>query len=100
MVDDKIIASIKKIYLLGVICKVSDRETSRGTFYFVEKRFESIFKFSASSNFLIFFLRAADWPANNCCRWVPCFLVSRPFRSRDELFLVVRSYSIYEVTTF
>ena len=43
----------------------------------------------------------------NCFGWVPCFLVSRPLRSRDEFFVVVRSYSIYhlerlsnEVTTF
>ena len=33
---------------------------------------------------------------NGCCGWVPCFLVSRPFRSHDEFFVVVRSYSILE----
>ena len=31
---------------------------------------------------------------------VPRFLVSRPFRSRDEFFVVVRSYSIYQLERF
>ena len=41
-----------------------------------------------------------------CCGWVPCFLVSRPFRSRDEFLLlygVTRCISwsdSHEVTTF
>ena len=35
-----------------------------------------------------------------CCGWVPCCLVSRPFRSRDEFFTVVRSYSIYQLERF
>ena len=33
---------------------------------------------------------------NYCCGWVPCFLVSRPFRSLDEFFFC----SIYEVTRY
>ena len=35
-----------------------------------------------------------------CCGWVPCFLASCPFRSRDEFFVVVRSYSIYQFERF
>ena len=35
-----------------------------------------------------------------CCGWVPCFLASCPFRSRDEFFVVVRSYSIYQLERF
>ena len=35
-----------------------------------------------------------------CFGWVPCFLVSRPFRSRDKFFVVVRSYSIYHLERF
>ena len=58
-VDDKITACVKQIlvYLLGVICKVSDRETlSDETFCFPEKRLQTIFKFCTSSNVLFFFI--------------------------------------------
>ena len=43
---------------------------------------------------------------SKCCGWAPCFLVSRPFRSRDEFLLLygVTRYISWsdslEVTTF
>ena len=53
LVDDKRIACLKQICLLGVICKVWDRKTLSGeTFCFLEKCLLSIFKFDALSNFL------------------------------------------------
>ena len=44
--DDKIAACVKNIYLLGVVCKVSNRRTlSVETFCFPEKRLLSILNF-------------------------------------------------------
>ena len=46
LVDDKIIACVKEIYLLGVVCKVSNRKTLSGeTLYFPEKRLLLILNF-------------------------------------------------------
>ena len=58
----------------------------------------------SSSTFYVFELHNLD--NLYCCGWVPCFLVSRPFRSRDEFLLlygVTRCISwsdSHEVTTF
>ena len=55
LVDDKITACFKQIYLLGVICKVSNRKTLPGeTLSFLEKKVLSIFKIGASSDLLFF----------------------------------------------
>ena len=53
LVDDKRIACVKQICLLGVICKVSNRKTlSDETFCFLEKHLLSVFNFCVSSNLL------------------------------------------------
>ena len=55
LADDKITACFKQIYILGVICKVSNRKTLSGeTFFFLEKNLLSIFKICASSDLLFF----------------------------------------------
>ena len=46
--DDKITACVKQVCLLGVTCKVSNKQTLSGeTFCFLGKSFLSIFKFCA-----------------------------------------------------
>ena len=56
LVDDKITACVKQIFLLGDIRKVSNRKTlSAETFFFLEKRLLPIFKFRPSSNLLSFY---------------------------------------------
>ena len=46
--DDKITACVKQVCLLGVTCKVSNKQTLSGeTFCFLEKSFLSIFEFCA-----------------------------------------------------
>ena len=53
LVDDKITACVKQIFLLGDIRKVSNRKTlSAETFCFLEKLLLPIFKFRPSSNLL------------------------------------------------
>ena len=65
LVDDKITAWVKQIYLLGVIFKVSNRRTLTGEiFCFLQKFLLSRFKFCAPRN-LLFFLQVADWPTTN-----------------------------------
>ena len=52
--DDEITACVKQIYLLGVICKVSNRKTLSGeTFCFLNEYLN------------IVFLRAPGWPTTN-----------------------------------
>ena len=52
LVDDKRIACVKQICLLGVICKVSNRKALSGeTFCFLEKHLLSVFNFCVSSNY-------------------------------------------------
>ena len=64
LVDDKY--KLKQIYLLGIVCSVSNTKTVSGkTFCFLEKRVLLIFKFCPLSNLMFFFLRAADWSSTN-----------------------------------
>ena len=73
LVHNKITACVKEICLLGVVCKVSNRKTSSGeTVCFPEKRLLSILNFALRVIYCVFFsffLRVADWPADNYHSW-------------------------------
>ena len=56
LVDEKITASLKQIFLLGVVCKVSNRNTLSGeTFALLKNVVLSMFKFCALSKLLFYY---------------------------------------------
>ena len=63
LVDDEITARVKKICLMGVVCKVSNRRTLSGETFCLPEILLSILNFVLGVTYC--FLHTADWPTTD-----------------------------------